>query len=555
MSGRSVFGIFRRNMSDTVSASIKQGALKGKLKITKRGFKYYSFSGIPYARPPIGPLRFKAPLPPEPWTGVRDACKEGNISLQKDLMLQAIRGSEDCLFLNVYTPKKPGSEGSLLPVMVWLHGGGFLSGSGNTDLYGPDYLVAEDVVVVTINYRLGPLGFLCLENEKVPGNAGLKDQVMALRWVQQNIAEFGGDPANVTLFGESAGASSVNYHMLSPMSKGLFHRGISQSGTAHHWWALTKSTKDKAFRLGEVLGFTRSNTDELLDFLQKVPAEKIVEATYKAVSPMERLRMVAFIFLPTVETVAGDQETFLPAHPQELISAGKFQHVPFITGVNSQEGLIHLQGLTDSAIEKLDANFQRLLPIDVPVNMDTDLSQNISNKMKEFYFGKKHFNEDTKIEYSRLTTDSWFSYQTYTCVKKLSLLSTEPVYFYKFSFDGHLGLFKRLIGLQDYEGVCHADDIGYLFHVGLLDMDLDPGSPEYKTLSRMVKLWTNFAKTGNPTPDITPLLDVTWRPVEKNKSNYLDIGTTLKMHDDFEKERMQLWDLVYRQENTMQAKL
>lgn len=542
-------------MSGTVTIDVAEGSLRGKQTTSNSGFKYYSFKGIPYAKPPVGQLRFKSPQPPEPWTGVRDAFEEGNVCAQKDQLLQTYRGDEDCLYLNVYTPKNPSTEGSLKPVMVWLHGGGFAGGSGSSEIYGPDYLVAEDVVVVTLNYRLGPFGFLSLENEKVPGNAGLKDQVMALRWVQQNIEQFGGDPGNVTLFGESAGGSCVHYHVLSPMSQGLFHRAICQSGTALHWWAFTNTAQDRAFRLGQALGCNSSNPDELLQSLQKAPAEDIVGAISKVPSKAEKRQMVLFFFVPTVDNVAGNNEVFLPAHPYDLIITGKFQHVPHIIGANSAEGLLSLSGLTDTAVKRIDSDLQGLIPIDAPITLDTEWSHSVAKKLREFYFDNQPLSEDTKAKYADLISEHWFSYKTYKSVKLMSTLSTAPVYAYKFSLDGKLGLYKRLSGLQDFEGVCHGDDIGYLFHNAIVDLDLDETSPEYKTRSRVVKLWTNFAKTGNPTPEITSLLDVTWQPVEKNKTNYLDIDKKLIMHEHYEQERMALWDSVYSPTDITKSKL
>lgn len=172
----------------------------------------------------------QAPQPVIPWSGIRKAIKHGPVCPQVDIFHNKfIPGEEDCLFLNVYspdlTPKEP------LPVMVLIHGGGYKTGSGNVNHYGPDFLVQHGVIVVTLNYRLEALGFLCLDNEDVPGNAGLKDQVAVLRWVQKNIVNFVGDPNNVTVFGESAGSASIGYHLVSPMSKGLFKRAIFMSGT------------------------------------------------------------------------------------------------------------------------------------------------------------------------------------------------------------------------------------------------------------------------------------------------------------------------------------
>lgn len=148
--------------------------------------------------------------------------------------------------------------------MFWIHGGAFSFGSGNAFLYGPDYLIPEGVVLVTMNYRLGPLGFLSVEDDEAPGNNGLKDQVLALKWVKENIAAFGGDPAKVTIFGQSAGAASVHLLMLSPMAKNLFRNAIAQSGVAVNPWVLSDDSRARAFSLGRVLGLETNSTEKLL---------------------------------------------------------------------------------------------------------------------------------------------------------------------------------------------------------------------------------------------------------------------------------------------------
>nr|CAD7568083.1 unnamed protein product [Timema californicum] len=285
---------------ETVKVRISQGELQGKKVSSKARGVFYSFQGIPYAKPPVGTLRFKPPEPPEPWAGVRDATKEEAISPQIHMILQSCTGEEDCLFLNVHMPQWPVS--CLKPVMVWIHGGAFELGSGDSSSYGPDYFLAQDVVFVSINYRLGALakntihvivlchnklkkspcplalGFLNLDGSDVSANNGLRDQVMALTWVKKNISKFGGDPDNVTIFGESAGGASVHYLLLAPSAKGLFHKAIAQSGTALLCHLNSSVSTQRAFRLGQELGCETKDPQHLADFLRTVPAEKIVMA-------------------------------------------------------------------------------------------------------------------------------------------------------------------------------------------------------------------------------------------------------------------------------------
>lgn len=239
-----------------------------------------------------------------------------------------------------------------LPVMVWLHGGGFSFGSGNSFLYGPDYLVAEDIVLVTFNYRLGPLGFLTAGPD-APGNQGLKDQLLALKWVQDNIAAFGGDPGQVTIFGESAGASSVQLLLLSPMAKGLFHRAISQSGSALNPWSMAASSSQRAARLAANLGYVgANNTEEILDFLRRVPAMKLVEAAPTTLTAEDQRNNIGLPFVPVVEgywnknsrEVEYLEEPFLTEHPSEMYDAHNFNSdVPYMTGYNTHEAMLFIR--------------------------------------------------------------------------------------------------------------------------------------------------------------------------------------------------------------------
>ncbi len=197
-----------------------QGQVQGLQWLSYENRPYYAFLKIPYAEPPIGELRFARPQPPKPWEGVRRNTQNDTVWCAQMDFQEQIRGVEDCLYLNVYVPEEAIQDSShRKAVMVWLHGGGFFAGSGNPQFYGPDLFMDHDVIMVTFNYRLGPLAYLTLENDLMPGNLGLRDQIMALEWVQKNILYFGGNPNRVTVFGESAGSMSIFFLMLSPMAK------------------------------------------------------------------------------------------------------------------------------------------------------------------------------------------------------------------------------------------------------------------------------------------------------------------------------------------------
>ncbi|XP_067007340.2 esterase B1 [Anabrus simplex] len=542
-----------RPPTGVVTVSVVQGALRGRKGKTVSGNPMVSFQGIPYAEPPVGPLRFKPPKPASSWTGIRDALQEASQSFHFHPLQNAYVGSEDSLYLNVYTPKLPAERSDLLnPVMVYIHGGGFTLGSGNTEFYGPDYLVDQGVVVVTFNYRLGPLGFLSLENKDAMGNMGLKDQVLALKWVQQNIASFGGNPKEVTIFGESAGGASVHFHVLSPMSKGLFQRAIPQSGTALNWWAVARKPKDRAFRLGHAMGCKTKDPKELIEFLRNAEPQQMYEALEPARTKEERKRFIWFTFIPCVEPEIKGEEAFIPKDPEILLNEGKFNRVPMIMGLTSHEGILVLRDIISdpSLLDAIDGDFERLVPENLqPAKKDLRISRQLSEKIKDFYFGSESISEETIHKFVDLMSDVYFGIEIDKALKKhVTVAPNVPVYFYQFSFDGELNHAKNMTlqGKYNLKGACHADELGYIFRQYLSDAKFPPDSPEMVTLRRMTKMWTNFAKTGNPTPNTDEDIPVVWKPYTVANPCHLKVDNELVLGSYCEKDRMDFWDMLYR---------
>lgn len=252
---------------DDVIVQISPGKIRGLKQELPNGESYFRFSGVPYAKPPVGNLRFKPPVPVEKFDDdVLDCQKEGS-NCYGTVYFPPEAGqseSEDCLVLNVYTPTLPKDEDiETLPVMVWIHGGSFNLGSGDMAIFGPEFLLREKVVVVTCNYRLGALGFLSLPSAGIYGNMGLKDQRLVLKWVHENIASFGGDPGNVTLFGESAGGGSVHLNYLAHSSRPYFHKAICQSGLSYNPWVLQTNPEVYARRLAELVGAESMNDEDV----------------------------------------------------------------------------------------------------------------------------------------------------------------------------------------------------------------------------------------------------------------------------------------------------
>ncbi|KAJ9600064.1 hypothetical protein L9F63_009645, partial [Diploptera punctata] len=529
------------------NVTVAEGSLRGKkVQSSINDVKYYSFQGIPYAKPPTGPLRFKAPQPVDPWEGVRDALSEGSVAPQFDDVIDNVyKGEEDCLYLNVYTPKVPsGDEDDLKSVMVWIHGGGFCMGSGNIRICGPEYLMNEDVVLVTFNYRLGALGFLSTQDSETSSNNGLKDQVMVLKWVQQNIAQFGGNPKNVTIFGVSAGAGSVHFHLFSPLSKGLFHRAIAMSGVVLNPWALVQNPRDRAFRLGETLGCKTTDSKKLVEFLRTVPAMKLVDNVEKAQTPQEKASHLLF-FAPTLENgTSNEEEIFLHDTPINLIMNGKFHKVPFITGVTSHEGMLLFKAIhsNPTLLNDMNNNYEFLIPSTLNLKKGSSKSEEVAQKIKKFYFGNKSVGIDTLDALINFFSDIFFIVGLKKTVEIHVKKSDMPLYLYQFSYDEKLGMIEKYLGTS-VPGVCHGAEIAFIFKGFFVSEDkLNPNSPYMKTVSKVVKLWANFAKFGNPTPTQDPLLNVIWNPITENEMNYLDINNELTMKKDLAKERTAFWE-------------
>jgi carboxylesterase type B len=246
-----------------------EGRIEGVQLINRKGELYEAFRGIPFANPPLGELRFLPLEPKTPWTGVLECKSFGPMCMQEDTFGNGLNMSEDCLHLNVFTKNLPEVDGlPLVPVIAFIHGGGFESGSAIEQ--DPLYLMERNLVVVTINYRLGAFGFMSLNTSEVSGNQGLKDQTMALRWIQRNIKRFGGDPEKVTLAGLSAGGHAVTAHMASPMSNGLFRNVIAVSG-AIAWQKKLKTDNIETVKLlAEKISCTTANVEEMLKCFRTV---------------------------------------------------------------------------------------------------------------------------------------------------------------------------------------------------------------------------------------------------------------------------------------------
>lgn len=506
--------------------SLKQGKLRGAVEISVLGPSYLAFKGIPYAAAPVGELRFKDPEPPTSWSNIRDASQNcGDLSAQMNKVHPFdIIGGEDCLYLNVYTDSLTGSK----PVMFWVHGGGFVTGTGNDVKTRPDYLVTRDIVLVSPNYRLGALGFLNLDHEVAPGNQGLKDLIAALNWVKENIASFGGDPNNVTIFGLSAGGALVHALVLSPSTKGLINKAIIQGGTMTASWALGQSRAENGFKLASLLGKDSTDPKEVVEFLRTIPVQKIIKAQSEILTPLEKqtLRLAFGV------NIDDKSENPVFPFPIEQLLANDVE-IPYIIGHTSHEFLMFLEDKSDKAIQHIID----IMPLHLENIKGTKCPNEMAKLLKRFrdwYFGET-LNDQNKIPgVVAFLSDIYFVIPTNRVVDERRKRGTAPTYFYKYSYVGKEKTSTDLIMSERLmTGAAHADEAAYLFYMPACKIDnLEPpaiGTKDRTTLERLTRMWTNFAKTGNPTPCLDDWIDTYWKPVTNCEFSVLEIGEDLKL--------------------------
>ncbi|GLV38634.1 Juvenile hormone esterase [Carabus blaptoides fortunei] len=531
---------------------------------TRQGKSIFAYQGIPYAVPPIGDRRFKEPEPIEPWIGTLDTKQDAPYCIQKNYLVKdpVVEGQEDCLYLNVYTHDmeeirmrtRNSMRQSKLPVMVYIHGGGWFSGSGASSLHGPEYIMDEDVVLVTINYRLGVFGFLSTEDDIAPGNWAMKDMVLALKWVKDNIHAFCGNPDSVTIFGESAGAASVHYLMLSPMAQGLFHRAISQSGTALNVWATPISSNQVAQAQATFVDCPANTTsEELVDCLRTIDATALVESGDKfkfwSIEPLT-------VFIPTVEKQTLLNKTpFLTDTPANIIKKGKFHPVPLMIGAVANEGLLRAAAIIaqPKLRNALNSRWDELGPalFGVGRSVPEELVAKLWTNITDFYMTEKYINhtDPSSIQnYIDMYTDRAFVYAIYQSALCHANRQEAPVYFYRFSYAGTYtwsDIFAHTENTRNYTfKKCHSDDLLFLFRIPALFPDLPENSTDVEMSKKIVKLWTTFARDGTPAKY--------WdRVTGHGKVQYLDLAgpTDITMKPNYLHKRMQFWESLDIEEN------
>ncbi|XP_039753211.1 venom carboxylesterase-6-like [Pararge aegeria] len=523
-----------RECSDPI-VKVANGEILGKQRISTNGRNFVSFLGVPYASPPIGKYRFKEPQPMQPWSGPWNATRLPPGCLQFDPSIDKITGSEDCLFVNVHTPNLHSS--ALLPVVIFIHGGAYVYGAGGQ--YDGVHMMDRDVVLVTVNYRLGPLGFLSTGDTVIPGNTGLKDQSFALKWVRDNIKSFGGNPDSVTLTGCSAGGASVHYHYLSPLSKGLFHRGIAFSGAAFTSWAHSIKPVQKAKELASLVGCDTTNSRDMAECLRSRPGEMIVNAQIE----MFDYRVKWFnVFAPTAED-PNTKNPFLTQHPYTASQAGEMQRLPLIASVTSEEGLYPAAAYQKepTILPELEARWEELASNIFEFNETLPISMrtSVANRIKEKYLDGRPVSQKTFDELVQALGDRLFTADVGKLAQIHATQSRQPTYSYRFSYSWQYSFSNVMARNYENYGVCHSDDV--ILVLKYLPTETTCAE-DLQMREALLDMICSYAETGVPKLPNAPK----WMKVKPGQEelSYMEIAgpSDIKMKSSADFGKKTFWD-------------
>lgn len=411
----------------------------------------------------------------------------------------------------------------------------------------PAQLMQEEVIVVTFNYRLGALGFLSLPEAGIYGNAGLKDQRLALQWVHDNIANFNGDPQNVTLFGESAGGASVHLHTYAAHANKLFHKAIMQSGTANMDWVFQENASFKARRLGELLQGKNIETDrKLLEFLQSEAATPLamLAKTLDVLTPDERRRQLPLAFKPVIEDPSSP-DSFITTPILDLMhEKERLGGMPLLMGYNSGEGIAMIVP-AKRKLELYNEDLARMVPRNLVVKAEAPEAIQAAEDMRQFYFNGQDVTVENLVD---IFTDFYFNIDAQHAAEiHANCQRSSPLYFYRFDYVGGRNLYKNLFQANDLRGASHGDELFYLFQMAEDDTKLEPADAEMS--KRLCHMWANFAKHGKPSDS--------WTPVQRQKRSangelepfqldYMQIDREIKMQRNPDAERIDFWRSMYK---------
>ncbi|XP_053601340.1 esterase E4-like [Plodia interpunctella] len=509
-----------------------QGPVRGRKDPLTGVFAFYD---IPYAKAPIGSEKFKAPLPPPTWHEPLDAVNRGIVCPQVAVPIDMgeIHQQEDCLVASVFTPDIDKTD---LPVVVVVHGGGFQIGFGNMLL--PRYYVkSHDLIVVTFNYRLGIHGFLCLGTEMAPGNAGLRDQLAVLKWVQKNIRSFGGDPDNVTISGASAGSMFVDLLQLLPAFQGLFHKIIPESGSSLSGTTVMIDPIETAKTFAQDLNFNKvDDVYALEEFYTTATFEQLLSRSF-----MNRTDQ-NFGFTPCLDRDVGNG-VIVPDSPLNIMKSGKYNKLPVLVGFANMEGILYMSTF-EIFRDMMNKKFSDFVPYDLQFE-NLDEKEKVAQHIKEFYFGEKPVDYDTMYQYIDFFSDVTFVSPTARSMKLQLAAGNKDIYLYEYSFVDTGGTPLYLKNYTTTAGATHCAQTFAIFDGKFINSpEEDDLSPEFKRMKKVMRqMWFNFSSSGNPVPEGSSL--PRWPAMGADLSPHMSLGRSLELRGPLLPRRMRFWEDIY----------
>ncbi|OXA51672.1 Venom carboxylesterase-6 [Folsomia candida] len=520
--------------NDPLVAITKTGKLRGYWMQVVGGRKIRAFEGIPYAEPPIGYFRFSEPSPKIPWSGLLWANKKGPKCLQfSQIELKRIVGSEDCLCLNIYSPQVQSGvlakkEKEKFPVIVFIHGGGFQIGGAND--YGPSYLLQQDIILVTFNYRVGVFGFMSTGDKASPGNYGLKDQAMAIQWVYENIEHFNGDHLRITLVGQEAGGASVHLQMLSLRARPFFQAGISMSGTAFNPWVFCSkdAARDLTKYYAKKLHCPVHSSDAIVSCLRRADAAELAKAQ---IPLLDDLPIPIYLFRAVLEDNDQKEVPFMTETPEQIYRKNLAAPIPWIAGFTEDEGLTFLlPSVFRGTIKQLRSHWNILAPDFLDYqnlkNVDQD---DVTKKINWLYFKQKTPLTATIKTFSDAVSLRFTVAGVHKALQAHSTLA--PTYGYMFSYNGKYNL-ATLAGIKPQEwGVGQGEDLFYVLNSTHLYQGFQKTDHEMILAKIMVNLFGNFASKRYPTFTLENREDFQiWHPItDPRNMSFLLIHKKIKM--------------------------
>lgn len=546
-----VFALFSSIKSFKIEVSVKLGKLVGNREATVFDKRlYFVFYRVPYAQPPIGKLRFKDPKPQKKWKQIVDARIEfhGACAQPHIVHKHRVYGVEDCLYLNIYTPDIPKTDNTnLKPVIVWLHGYAFTSGFSH--IHGADFLIDNDLVLVTVTHRIGVFGFLKLKDDDSNANMGLKDIVMALKWIRNNIKNFGGDKEKITLMGSNSAATFISLLMTTEASK-LFSKIILQSGAIFSASIFQGDYKLERVRLEQELNknkfiLRRASTKDIIAASQKIYTRLEVENYQRPIIP----------FTPIIEPKS--KTALLIRTPKEFFDTvkNKKYHKPILIGFNTQESISELMPFIQNPyyLRLFTKFFKFMVPFSdgCRYNSSSEMYKRVSDKIKHRYF-TAGISEKSLDNFLRYTSDL-INFPIIKFIRTYLNRGSSKMYMYKFDYRGTLNAVKANTLAESnikVKGVATGDEICYVLKCeplweNYVKMNRDEDNRDKAFIKEMTNLWSNFAKHGDPTPvDYTG--NVTWPPMTLEGNNVLLLRKSFKTID-FKKENsvFDFWNHIY----------